>query len=158
MYLTSYLEDDIRRLYEDLDIKYPYQLNEYIISDRLNIGIYLSRDPSEAFHWQNRYYIFIDRSLDNRKRWQDFGHELCHVLRHSGHQGQMSTLFRELQEWQADNFMYHFCVPTFMLQQISLPPEIKQAVPLISETFNVDYAFAEERLKKYVQKGFGKLI
>ncbi len=154
MYLTSYLEDNIQRLYEDLDIKYPYQLNKYIISDRLDIGIYLSRDPSEAFYWENRYYIFINRDLDSRRRWQDFGHELCHVLRHSGHQGEMPSLFRELQEWQADNFMYHFCVPTFMLRALKLPAEMRRAIPIVAETFNVEYEFAEERLYRYSQKLF----
>lgn len=30
----------------------------------------------------------------------------------------MSPLFREYQENKANNFMYHACVPTFMLDEI----------------------------------------
>lgn len=39
-----------------------------------------------------------------------------------------------------------------MLEQIRLPPDLHEAVSLIEETFNVEYAFAEERLVRYHQK------
>ncbi|WP_342537292.1 ImmA/IrrE family metallo-endopeptidase [Sporosarcina sp. FSL K6-3508] len=152
MYQNSHLEDFIEQLYASLSIRQPEQLNKYLIAERLNIGIYLSRNDSEAFYWDGRYYIFINRDLDSRQRWQDFGHELCHVLRHSGHQGRMPPLFRQLQEWQADNFMYHFCVPTFMLQKIHLPYDQFEAIRLIAETFNVEYDFAFKRLEMYQRK------
>lgn len=152
MYQNSHLEDYIKELYNDWNITSPERLNKYFIAERLNISIYLTSGKSEAFYWQGRYYIFINRELNRRKRWQDFGHELCHVLRHSGHQGKMPHSLRELQEWQADNFMYHFCVPTFMLQRIRLPPDRIAAAYLIAETFNVDFGFAEERLERYQRK------
>lgn len=152
MYQNSHLEDYIQQLYKDLFIEQPEQLNKYVIADQLNIGVYLTSNTSEAFYWDDRYYIFINRDLDNQQRWQDFGHELCHVLRHYGHQGTMPVPFRELQEWQADNFMYHFCVPTFMLRQIQLPNDRRAAVRLICETFNVEYEFAEIRLEQYLKK------
>lgn len=156
MYVNSHLEDYIENLYNGLSINNPAQLNKYVIADRLDIKIYLASDPSEAFYWQKQYYIFIDRNLDNQQRWQDFGHELCHILRHSGHQGHMSERFRELQEWQADNFMYHFCVPTFMLSKILLPPDQQAAAYLIAKTFNVEMVFAEVRLYRYRQKILSK--
>lgn len=152
MYQNSHLEDYIQQFYKDSSIEQPEQLNKYVIADELNVGVYLTGNTSEAFYWDGRYYIFIDRDLDNQRRWQDFGHELCHVLRHSGHQGNMPAPFRELQEWQADNFMYHFCVPSFMLRRIRLPPDQQSAVRLIAETFNVEISFAEERLKRYLRK------
>ncbi|WP_371811524.1 hypothetical protein [Sporosarcina sp. Te-1] len=52
----------------------------------------------------------------------------------------MHPLFIELLEWQADNFAMHFCVPTFMLDRILLPPDQKAAIHLIMETFKVDYS------------------
>lgn len=158
MYQNSHLEDYIRQLYKDLSIEEPDQLNMYVIADQLNVGVYLTSNTSEAFYWQDRYYVFVDRNLDSRQRWQDFSHELCHVLRHSGHQGHMPISFRELQEWQADNFMYHFCVPTFMLQKIHLPHDQFEAIRLISETFNVEYSFAVKRLEMYYRKDVNKMI
>lgn len=152
MYRNSHLEDYIQQLHKDLSIDQPEQLNKYVIADQLNVGVYLTSNTSEAFYWQDRYYIFIDRSLNRRQRWQDFGHELCHVLRHSGHQGHMTPPFRELQEWQADNFMYNFCIPTFMLQRIRLPPDLNSAAYTIAEIFNVEVDFAKRRLERYQQK------
>lgn len=152
MYQNSHLEDYIQQFYKGLAIERPEQLNKYVIADQLNVGIYLTSNTSEAFYWLDCYYIFIDRSLNHRQRWQDFGHELCHILRHNGHQGRMPSQFRELQEWQEDNFMYHFCVPTFMLRRIRLPPSQQSAARFIAETFNVEIPFAEERLTRYLRK------
>ncbi len=152
MYQTSYLEEHIEDLYKYLAIYKPEQLDKYEIGNKLNIGIYLVSGESEAFCSNERNYIFLNRDLNHQERWQDFGHELCHVRRHSGHQGKVSPMFRELQEWQADNFMYHFCVPTFMLQNLKLPPEIRQAIPIVADTFNVELEFAEERLHRYSRK------
>ena len=154
MYVNSHLEDYIEKLYNGISINSPAQLDEYVIADRLDIRIYLANNSSEAFYWQDRYYIFIDRNLDGQQRWQDFAHELCHVLRHSGHQGHMSPPFRELQEWQSDNFMYHFCVPTFLLRRIRLPSDYQAAVYVIAKTFNVEMDFAKVRLNRYRQKVF----
>lgn len=64
----------------------------------------------------------------------------------------MHPLFVELQEWQADNFALHFCIPTFMLQRIRLPPDRQAAVCFIAETFNDEIEFAELRLDRYLQK------
>lgn len=152
MYQTSYLEDYVEDLYKRLGINEPDELDKYAIGNELNIGIYLVSGESEAFCSQERNYIFLNRNLSHQERWQDFGHELCHVLRHSGHQRDMQPMFRELQEWQADNFMYHFCVPAFMMKRIRLPPNSYEAVTLIAELFNVEMKFAEERLNRYYQK------
>lgn len=152
MYQNSHLEDFIQQLYRGLAVRRPEQLNKYVIADRLNIGVYLTNHESEAIFWEGRHYIFLNGRLSSRRRWQDFGHELCHVLRHSGHQGRMPSSFLKLQEWQAENFAYHFCVPTFMLNKLRLPSDRRAATYLIAETFNVDFQFAAERLDRYVRK------
>ena len=152
MYQTSYLEDYIERLYRNLGIHHPEQLDKYAIGNELNVGIYLVSGESEAFCSSKRNYIFLNGNLNHKERWQDFGHELCHVLRHAGHQNKMQPMFRDLQEWQADNFAYHFCVPTFMLKRIRLPTDRSRAICLIAETFGVEYSFAEKRLDRYLNK------
>ncbi|VDG98862.1 Domain of uncharacterised function (DUF955) [Lysinibacillus sphaericus] len=152
MYYYSNLEDYVMDVYKDIGVAHPEQINRYMIADQLNIGHYPTSGKSEALYSDGRYYIFVNRELNHRQQWQDFGHELCHVLMHEGSQKHMYPLFRELQEWKANNFMYHFCVPTFMLQRIRLPPEKQRAVSLIAETFQVEYQFAEKRLDRYINK------
>ncbi|MFB8734155.1 ImmA/IrrE family metallo-endopeptidase [Bacillus sp. SL00103] len=54
------------------------------------------------------YSNILNRSLSPEEQWQDFAHELCHVLKAYRQSFQMNKLFRELQEFQAKQFMYHF--------------------------------------------------
>ncbi|RTQ87964.1 ImmA/IrrE family metallo-endopeptidase [Lysinibacillus telephonicus] len=46
---------------------------------------------------------------------QEFYHELGHVVLHIGNQRQMTDSFRRYKESKANHFMYHACVPTFMI-------------------------------------------
>lgn len=154
IYIHSHLEDYIADLYKKIGIRRPEQLKLDAVSKKLNIWVYTFGRSSEAVYSNGRQYIFLNRYLSPQEKWQEFGHELCHILRHSGNQRKMHPLFIELQEWQADNFALHFCIPTFMLQQIHLPPEKPQAVRLIADMFNVDYEFACKRLEMYKNKTF----
>ncbi|HAM81614.1 ImmA/IrrE family metallo-endopeptidase [Ornithinibacillus bavariensis] len=90
--------------------------------------------------------IRIRRST-KQKEWQLFGHELGHSLRHCGHQLKMHPLFKELQEYQANYFAYHFCIPTFMLDKL-----INYTVKDIMALFNVENDFALRRLEMHKGK------
>lgn len=148
----SHTEDYIKKIYSYLQITNPAQLNEFAIADKLNIGLYPIDGKSEAIFSDGRQYIFINRNLESQERWQEFGHELCHVLWHAGDQSEMPPPFREYQEWKANLFALHFCIPTFMLQRIRLPTDKRAAVTMIAKTFNVDFRFAEERLTRHFKK------
>ena len=55
----------------------------------------------------------------------------------------VNTLFLEYQEWKANNFALHFCVPTFMLQRYKIHT-IKEGVSLIRVEFGVSNEIAEK--------------
>ncbi|MRG86967.1 ImmA/IrrE family metallo-endopeptidase [Salinibacillus xinjiangensis] len=113
------------------------------IARKLNINIYYG---DSSFRFGNNIVL---KKSSKQKEWQDFGHELCHVLWHEGNQLNMPLPFRDLQEWQSINFAHHFCAPTFMLL------ELKDVnVYNIMETFNVDYCFAKKRMGMFVQRIF----
>jgi len=152
MYLYSDLEDFVRKLYYFLKISKAYQIDKFLIAEKLNVSIRYFDETSEAISINNKNYIFLNKSLSRPQRWQVFAHELCHILRHSGYQYNMPLLFRELQEWQADCFMYHFCVPTFMLKEMELPLRINEATWFVAETFNVEIEFARKRLNMWINK------
>ncbi|WP_354473219.1 ImmA/IrrE family metallo-endopeptidase [Lysinibacillus parviboronicapiens] len=86
--------------------------------------------------------------------WQEFCHELCHVLWHSGSQKVMPYSWIQYQECKADNFMLHACVPTFMLNKIRLPINEERAIIKICLLFNVKYDFAEKRINHYLNNHF----
>lgn len=117
------------------------------VARRLDIWVYTFGGSSEAIYSAGRQYIFLNRHLTPQQQWQEFGHELCHILRHSGHQKKMNRSFVEYQEWQADYFALHFCVPTFMLDDIKNINIYK-----ITNLFNIDYEFALKRLEVYLMK------
>jgi len=152
MYLYSDLEDFVRKLYYFLKITKAHQIDKLLIAEKLNVSIRYFDESSEAISINNKNYIFLNKYLSRQQRWQVFAHELSHILRHSGYQYNMPLLFRELQEWQADSFMYHFCVPTFMLNEIELPSHINEAVWLVADTFNVEMQFARKRLDMWINK------
>lgn len=143
--MFTHLEDYISELYRSIGITKPEDLNMLQIAKKLGVDVTYS---NRVFRFDNE--IVIQRGTTSEE-WTMFGHELCHYLRHSGNQLKMGKWFVELQEWQADNFMYQFCVPSFMLQALKLPAHEREAVWLIMETFHVGQEFAEKRLQHYMQ-------
>lgn len=71
--------------------------------------------------------------------------ELSHVLLHTGDQFFISPLFREYQENKANNFMYHFCMPTSMLDELDLYDCKPSTVMQIQTLFNFEYEFSLKR-------------
>lgn len=68
---------------------------------------------------------------------------------HNGQQRRMSRLCRDYQENEANNFMLHACMTTFMLDQLELSPGDISIIEL-QKLFNVEYEFASKRLNQYI--------
>ncbi len=150
-YILTPIEDFIKTLYHHLSIIVPEQFDMIEIGKKLNIGLFINDVKSKVMERNGTYYLFIDSRLTSEHQWQDFGHELCHALRHAGNQLTMPETFLDFQEIQANNFMYHFCVPTFMLLKYEIVNyyNIKDGIPFVSRTFNVTEDFAEKRLIQF---------
>ncbi|WP_176481824.1 ImmA/IrrE family metallo-endopeptidase [Paucisalibacillus globulus] len=142
--MYTHIEDYIIELYKNLSINNPEQLEIGKIA--LSLGIKL--------HYGESTYRFGDNIIiqftTKQRQWQLFGHEVCHYLRHYGNQLRMKDSFRDLQEWQANNFAYHFCIPTFMLDKLYI-----FTVTDIMNLFNVEFDFALRRLEMYQNKLIG---
>lgn len=141
--LYSHLEDYIFRLFNSIGVKQPKDLDMHTIAQKLGVEIVYR---NKAFRIYDEIVLF--RS-NRQQEWQLFGHEVCHFLRHSGNQLLMNRLFFDLQEWQANHFAYHFCVPTFMLDKLV----IHNSYDIVNQ-FNVDYEFAIKRLEMYQNKQY----
>lgn len=132
-----------------MNIITPPLLDFSAIARNLGIKVFYWADTSQALYADDLSYIFLDESLSKQQQWQDFCHELGHVLLHTGNQQRMYPLFREYQEYKANNFMYHACVPSFMLDELD-PSEL--TVKNVQRLFNVEYDFAFKRLEQYRSK------
>lgn len=155
-YRLTNLEEDIQKLYLSLSICSPFEIDMKDISDKLGIDLIFEDVGSQTLRSKSKYYIFINEKLPIQNQWQDFGHELGHWFKHVGDQKGAYINFRNLQEWQADNFMYHFCIPTFMLLNLNICnySNIEDGVPFVSKTFNVTEDFARERLQMFQRQMF----
>ena len=143
--IYTHLEDYIYNLYSNIGISHPRQLNPEIVASRL--GLTLLYMPIDSVTGGN--LIILDERLTDPQQWQDFGHELCHSLFHPSNQLKIPKPFKEYQEWKANSFAEHACIPTFMLEKMELPDSEAKAVNMIHETFCVEYSFAKKRLNQY---------
>jgi len=135
------IERYVYNLYKSIQVTHPEQLKLKSIASELGVSVLYG---SISFSFNN---VVILEKTNKQMEWQMFGHELCHVLRHVGNQLNMHYLFVQLQEWQADYFAYHFCVPTFMLFNLK-----EVSVNVIANKFNVEYDFALRRFEMYQNK------
>lgn len=140
-------ERNIKHFYQSINLKTPYCLSIENVANKLNLSIIYWKFPSEITLYKGIYKMFINEQLNDRQIWQDFGHEIGHFLLHEGSQSNMYNLFLNYQESQADYFAHHFCVPTFMLQNIKGVDVYK-----IMNLFNVEFDFALRRLEMYQNK------
>ncbi|BBP88644.1 hypothetical protein BsIDN1_22620 [Bacillus safensis] len=104
----THLEEEIKRLYAKLQISGPAYRDMQRIASEFHVWVHYEDTGSMMIKHQGLYSIILNRSLSSEEQWQDFAHELCHVLKHAGNHFKMHKLFRELQEFQAKQFMYHF--------------------------------------------------
>lgn len=154
MYYTSHLEDFIKEFYTKLGIFSPQQLQFKEIANKLGISVYFWSNPSQALFLKDLAYIFLNDHQSNQQMWQDFNHELGHVLLHTGNQSKMIDKFREYQEYKANLFMYHACIPSFMLDELSILDYTYETIDLIRELFCVEKSFAIKRLEQYLNNRF----
>ncbi|WP_052343611.1 ImmA/IrrE family metallo-endopeptidase [Bacillus massiliigorillae] len=151
-YIFTQLEEDIRDFYHTLSITNPHEIDMYHIANTFDIWIEYENEKSDLIETTNGMFtISLDNRLTTQEQWQDFGHEFGHYVKHVGKQHKLRKHFRDLQEYQADNFMYQFCVPTFMLfnYQTANYLNIESGITFVSEKFNVTEEFAKNRLIHY---------
>lgn len=143
----GHLEDYITSLLKGINITEPHHLGIESIASRLGIDVHYL--PYPAMYLEK--YIFLDSRSSKRMQWQDFGHELCHVRLHEGDQALISAMQKEGQEFKAENFAQHMCIPTFMLEKMKFTEYDRDHVWRIEETFMVEKKFAEKRWEQHIR-------
>lgn len=156
MYYLSHFEDYIKRLYTSMGVYFPQQLQFLEISKKLGIQVYYWARSSQALFHREYAYIFLNEEQSEQRIWQDFCHELGHVLLHVGNQHLMTKSFITYQEQKANNFMYHACVPSFMLHNLKISDYTYETIEMVKELFCVEESFAKKRLQQYLNNLFAQ--
>ncbi|WP_189009844.1 ImmA/IrrE family metallo-endopeptidase [Paenibacillus marchantiophytorum] len=124
----------------------PGHLTMAHLAAKLNIWVYTMDMSSMAVEKNGLFSINVDRRLSAKEQWEDFLHELCHVLRHSGNQMVMPDRYVDWQEQDATNFQLYAAMPLAMLKKLALPEQKNEMIALLSEEFQVTYRLAEARI------------
>ncbi|MCW4358130.1 ImmA/IrrE family metallo-endopeptidase [Bacillus altitudinis] len=148
-YMYSALEIEVKDIYSQLLLDEMNPLNIEVVARHFDISLIYKSAESKAISILNKKVIFIDERKNSFQQREDFCHELCHILKHTGAQNNTHYLFKQMQENQANAFMYHFAVPSFILNKIDMPNSIYEAVPFISRRFGVSFDFAHHRLEMF---------
>jgi Zn-dependent peptidase ImmA (M78 family) len=148
-YHTTRLEDYTENLYHSLAIFAPEQMDIMEIAQKLNIWVYFAPIGSCALERNGLLSIVLDERKSSQEQFEDFAHEVAHLFFHAGNQLNMPKMFLDYQEAKAHNFAMQFCIPTFMLQKLSLPTTKSEAIHMLSHTFNVTPQLADKRLVHY---------
>lgn len=131
-------------IYKDLKIDNPHKMSIELITDHFDIGLHYWSHSSEIVGFYERYEMFIDEKITWREQWQDFGHEMSHYFLDDTCSTALNDLYVDYRESKAEYFSYHFCVPTFMLNQLD-----DITIYNIMNLFNVEFEFALRRLEMY---------
>ena len=146
------IEDEVQKFYESIDIYQPVQLDIEAISSRKGIIVEFADCLTHSTVINDVGIIVLNNKISDQQKWQSFGHELCHVIYHTGNQFGMHELFLDLQENIARQFMLKFCIPSHMLgnciNHLKTKEEIIQRMMI---SFCVERWFAEKRLEQYMR-------
>lgn len=157
LYKPTDLEKSITELYNHFCISSPSDIVEAKIALLLNIKLLYSDVPSQSFEKGIFRCIVIDQTLSEVKQREDFFHELGHLFRgHAGDQNTMPSLFRELQEGQADHFLMYAAMPFFMIEKMEMPMYERDVPHTLSREFKVSIELASNRwaqIKRRISQG-----
>jgi len=134
------------------------QLNIDEVAARLNVWVHYMNETSRALEYLGLRSILVDKRLSEREQWEDFLHELCHVLRHAGNQTVMPKAFREGQEAEANRFVMYAAIPASMLADLKLPDRMDEAAEWLAERFGVTIALAARRLEQIQRRIFARIL
>lgn len=151
-YQLTPLEQWIQDLYLRLKITEPSQLNIVDLAARLNVWIYFRSMTSKALEIDGHFSINIDSRLNQREQYEEFLHELCHLLRHSGNQSNMPELFSVKQEQEAQHFILYAAIPYSMFIQLELPEMLQDIAEVLVQEFGVTQELAIKRIEQIQQR------
>ncbi|SET00422.1 protein of unknown function [Salinibacillus kushneri] len=149
-YATTALEDWVSNWYIRNYIDSPMDLKIEKIAQTYRIFIHQKEVPAR-FDIVGRYKaIVLDKRCSQEEQREQFFHELCHILRHTGHQTMMPESFRELQEWDANHFTLYAALPYHMIKQYDF--ENPGIISTLAQDFEVTEDLCRDRLNKINRK------
>jgi len=157
-YLLTPFEQWAEQLWRQAGIREVGQLSIDEVAMRLSVWVHYLSETSQALEYMGMRSILIDKRLGEREQWEDFLHELCHVLRHAGNQTLMPKSFCESQEAEANRFVLYAAIPAFMLADMKIPNRLDEAAAWMADRFGVTPRLALRRLEQIQRRIFERIL
>lgn len=141
-YQFSFLEKEISDLYSTYRINTPSDLTIENISIALNINVYFRELSAKLIIDDKEVYIILDSRQPKRKQYEDFYHELAHLL--LSHSTAATLPLFHYFENRADNLIQYLAIPYNMLGFIDFKSD--NLIEEVSTQFNVNYDLALKRI------------
>jgi len=137
-------------LYHTFGIKTPEELDIDLVA--MIWGIDVHHYPGRPFtQWNDEgAVIMLTKGASEEENRAAFFHELCHPVKHEGYQEELPTLFKELQEIQANHFQLISAMPITLLPDPE--PLWNEYAQTLSEAFHVPINLAERRINQLVNR------
>lgn len=151
----TYLEEKAYQLLHRLDILSPEQINLEFIASSQNIEILYCNSKSRTIIHPFRldwHQIIINEELSEQEQREKIGHELGHLLIHTGNQFLMTKDFIQMQEQQTQSFAGYLLVPFFMISE--LPDYSDQAIYYLANRFNVTLQLAKQKYQQLMSRQY----
>lgn len=141
-------EEYIQKLYMMANIHSSELINDYNMADMLGITLM----PAPISSKRIGSVIIIDSRLSPAEQHEQFAHELCHCMWHVTNQLLMPEYWHDYQEWTAETFAQHYCMPTFMLLEIDLYiySNKNHLYQDLAHKFGVTVEFAKKRIEDFL--------
>lgn len=148
-YIHTHREEWVLRFYERLKIFEPADIDMHYIAKRHRIYIKFWNKPASFDRIGNYKGINLPYGLSPEDERIQFFHELGHLVRQEGETTFMSPAYEQMQEWDANHFVFYAALPFHMLKEHDL--DSKNVVTELSHIFTVPSWFVDKRLK-FIQR------
>jgi len=146
IYTTTALEDWVTHRYSRQHIKMSSDIDIKRIARFYSIYIHYKQLPARYDIFGRYKAIVLDARVSIPEQREQFFHELCHILRHVGHQSMLPKAFRELQEWDANLFTMYAALPYYMVKNYDF--ENPYLIHDLAHDFKVTEALCKKRMEQ----------
>ena len=120
------------------------KINIRCLSEAFNITLIYWCCSTRIIKYNNHYYCILDNRKNEIEQYEDFLHELAHIIFDDELRVTNNTKQFNYREWKVDYLVPLIAIPKFALDEISKYQTIEE----IATAFNVTYKLAYKRIKR----------
>lgn len=138
----------INERYQEHGIYYPSDMDISVIANIFEVDLVWYAGKSCARWGDTSKFILMNEKDSEEKQREEFFHEIGHPIIHVGRQSDMSELFVELQEAQANAFQLYAAMPYYMFDEFKEIQYRDVYIKTIAERFILPIPLVRRRIEQ----------